>query len=162
MPTGIAAKAHYVCRRVCQVQAECKAWNLRGADIIVGGGWYDRHGRFHKVPDNLIEMHEAALLFGLEPDKARKFLIEHIGTAAHQTKRNRSWFDAAKVLELAERLGAVHGAPAGVELHRLRREAPCRMCQHPEAQVGRRIVRLPRGSNRPNVRDAAITSNGEQ
>jgi hypothetical protein len=121
------AKAVLVCRQVCPVRDLCRDTITEGAEVVIGGGWYDAKGRFHEPKDDLMDAYMAAAYLGVSPSYLRT-LASHKKIVPVVREGGRGWFHVVDVWALSETVGPRHGSMKAHQLHLLRGEVPCRKC----------------------------------
>lgn len=125
-PRNEGAGALLVCRRVCPVRLECRAWVTRDVNAIAGGGWFDGRGRFHEPKSDLYDANMAAAFLGVSLERVQRLDRKRLPAAYRE--RGRSWFHETDVQALAGKLSPRHGTEEAFKLHYIRGERPCQRC----------------------------------
>ena len=125
-PRKDGASALLVCRRVCPVRQECKAFLTKGINTIAGGGWFDSRSKYHEPKDDLYDANMAAAFLGVTLERIQRLGKRRLPPVHRE--HGRSWYHETDVGALAEKLSPVHGTQAAYKLHHIRGERPCQRC----------------------------------
>lgn len=133
MPQGDGIKALMVCRYRCPVARECS--EDRYNEAIAGGGWWDRTGRFHNPGGGTwLDVYQAAAYMGIPATRMQR-ILHRDKVAAVATFRGRKLYELDVIKCLPRVFGPKHGTMAACELHSLRGEPFCDICQRMRKDV---------------------------
>lgn len=126
-PRGDGIKALMVCRFACPVRRQCQEVKM-GANVIHGGGWTDRNGRFINPGDGaLLDVAQAAVYLGTSQGRfAQHAKRRHLPPA--MVMGGRTLYDVDVVSDLLPTLSPAHGTVAAKERHILHGQPQCTLC----------------------------------
>lgn len=122
---GEGVYAALVCQFACAARDRCPF--TEGVETVAAGGWFNQFGKFIKMPEGTIELHQAAAYIGLNKSKFA-YQLQRNNIRCAGRFHNHGTYATREIKALAERLGPEHGTPERAKLHQVLGQE-CRYCR---------------------------------
>ena len=132
-PSGEGAEAWVVCAFACPVRKECAA-NFQGADIVAGGGWFTKEGKFIEPETGFMDLNRAAAYLGVTVVQMRLWAKTRLATFKIG-KRTHFLTNDIVTLGANPRVGPPHGTEAASRVHLIRGEGLCATCLRAKVEM---------------------------